>query len=1348
MDKNFTLLNLLKINICNFKNNFLYLILYAVIAFCPLFTFSQSIFSNPITGTNPSYTNPYTAGQVVDANLSVSGIGYGSGLTATAGNDRYNLKSWPTGALSANAYIEFVLTPNSTFKINFTSLVYTGSSSANAPANLVLRSSVDNFTTDISVVSPLGATIGLSAAVFQNITNAITFRIYGYNAIAATGTFSINNFTFNGTVVPTNPILPVISSPLTVSNVINIPSVPYQITASNFPSSFNATGLPPGLSINTSTGRITGTPTSLAGSPYSVTISAINAAGTSSTTLVYTVSPQSCAVTGNITWSFDAPSASPSSNTTSNLTISDITRVNNRSSLTMLEKSSISSGYLGVSGNYNAGVGVFDDVLNTSTSTYFEFTLTPAANYTSTLTAIEFGTRSSGSGPVNYSIRSSLNSYASDIATEAISNNSTWTLRTPSLSPTQSGTGTAVTYRIYGYGGAGATAGAVKQWRIDDVKLTVDVTRTPPTVYAITNNGTSYCAGGVGIAVGLSGSQTGVDYQLILNSNTTIGPIVAGTGSAISFGNQTSAGTYTVNAVYNGTTCVSDMSNPFNLSINSVNTWTGTTSTAWEDATNWACGVVPNAGTAQINIGTAANQPVLNSNILISGILNLQTGATLHINGQTLTLNSIIMGNGSLIGSATSNLVVDNETGAGFSLNFNQNNASNRTLNNYTQNRNATVTLSNPLWIKGVLNITSNTGVLGSGAGTGNLTLLASAGNVSSISYLNAGADVSGNVNVQTYFTGGPQLSKRGTRMIAFPVKDNQAQPKYIFEQIKSQMFFTGPGNTSNNFDLGGNTRPNAVSMVTQDEFKPQGTYAFTVIPNLITRTIPATAYFFFYRGDRVNNVFNKLNEPFADPENVTVTYNGPINKGNIDIAVTHTPNIGDNYNGICAIGNPYPSIIDFDAFLTDNSARIEDIISIIKPDRTGQITKVGNVSTNNNFNEPLGSVFNTPNTGIRYVQPCQSFYVKVKPGQSGLVSFNELHKASNITTPARLLSSPTKPIRKNILNAKSEFTAEAQKVLILAINNQTINNETAIIFKDGYQTAYESVDAPLLSNPILNCATLSSDGVALAINLMPNVNKVNSVKLLIDAETSQTNLSLNFKGLSNFTNQNMVLKDKYLNISQPLDNATNNYVFGIDKSVAASFGSERFELQISPKATLALHITKFEVTAKNNTALLKWEVSSNKEIQKFEIQKSEDGLRFIKTGETFINTDTQNNSYTFVDNYPYPTTYYKIKQINTTGSDYSEIKVLNNNIKNPNDYQIYPTSVTDKLNINCKNNIPTNLSIQIISLNGNIIQTYKAQQASNLQVPMQQIKPGMYIVKISNPKSKENLYISKITKQ
>ena len=61
----------------------------------------------------------------------------------------------------------------------------------------------------------------------------------------------------------------------------------YQITATNTPTSYGATGLPAGLSVNSGTGLISGTPT--AAGTSTVTLSATNGGGTGNATLTLTI---------------------------------------------------------------------------------------------------------------------------------------------------------------------------------------------------------------------------------------------------------------------------------------------------------------------------------------------------------------------------------------------------------------------------------------------------------------------------------------------------------------------------------------------------------------------------------------------------------------------------------------------------------------------------------------------------------------------------------------------------------------------------------------------------------------------------------------------------------------------------------------------------------------------------------------------------------------------------------------------------------------------------------------------------------------------------------------------------
>src|SRR5439155_687868 len=81
---------------------------------------------------------------------------------------------------------------------------------------------------------------------------------------------------------------PVITSAGTATGQVGS-AFSYHIAATNNPTSFDATGLPAGLSMDTATGLISGTPTTAGSSD--VTISATNAGGTGTATLDVTINP-------------------------------------------------------------------------------------------------------------------------------------------------------------------------------------------------------------------------------------------------------------------------------------------------------------------------------------------------------------------------------------------------------------------------------------------------------------------------------------------------------------------------------------------------------------------------------------------------------------------------------------------------------------------------------------------------------------------------------------------------------------------------------------------------------------------------------------------------------------------------------------------------------------------------------------------------------------------------------------------------------------------------------------------------------------------------------------------------
>lgn len=109
---------------------------------------------------------------------------------------------------------------------------------------------------------------------------------------------------------------------------------------------------------------------------------------------------------------------------------------------------------------------------------------------------------------------------------------------------------------------AAITTGCQGPWS-NSLSITVNPL---PQMFNVTGGGT-YCAqGGSGMPVGLSGSVGGTNYTLYLNGTATSNTI-PGNGSAISFGNQMTAGNYTVTGVTSTGSCSATMNGSATVAV-------------------------------------------------------------------------------------------------------------------------------------------------------------------------------------------------------------------------------------------------------------------------------------------------------------------------------------------------------------------------------------------------------------------------------------------------------------------------------------------------------------------------------------------------------------------------------------------------------------------------------------------------------------------------------------------------------------------------------------------------------------------------------------------------------------
>ncbi len=172
------------------------------------------------------------------------------------------------------------------------------------PVSVTVTSIPSTYALVLSASPSAGGTVsgngsfaaGTSHLVTATANSGYTFTGWGgYSSCTSQNPCSFNmpssavnlTATFSAIVLPGTPV---ITSATTANGTVN-QSFSYQIAAANSPTSYGASGLPAGLSVNTSTGLISGTST--ASGTFSPSVTATNAGGSGSMTVTITIAPAS-----------------------------------------------------------------------------------------------------------------------------------------------------------------------------------------------------------------------------------------------------------------------------------------------------------------------------------------------------------------------------------------------------------------------------------------------------------------------------------------------------------------------------------------------------------------------------------------------------------------------------------------------------------------------------------------------------------------------------------------------------------------------------------------------------------------------------------------------------------------------------------------------------------------------------------------------------------------------------------------------------------------------------------------------------------------------------------------------
>ena len=1116
-----------------------------------------------------------------------------------------------------------------------------------------------------ATILPAGFTIDSSGTDYVLTGQSAIAGVYPYKIVTKGG---CNGDTARGTITVNAQTITLNSNNDNQTLCINTPleNIQYTLGGTAAGASITSGGLPAGVSLSVNGGVvfISGTPTQAGTFNYTMTTSGDCAPVSASGTII---------VTPDVT--FSLTSANSSQTLCINTAVEDIVYdVNGATSASVTGLPS------GVSGSYSAG----------------KFTIS--------------GTPSE-SGTFNYSVTSSGGCGTATTTGTITVQQQVITLSTGNSSPTlcQSEQMTDIVYTIGGTAtGASISGQPAGVTGTLNANGTFTVSGTPTEsgtfTYTITLTGTcatetttgtitvsaapaggaiatvSICSGGSGTLTltGQTGTVVGWEYS---TDNTNWTPI-ANTTISQAYTNITVPTMYRA-LLNNG--CGSATSGIGLVAIH--NYWIGVTSIDWNDGTNWSDGMVPSMSCPNVYIPSGTpNEPTLGSGTAAINNLYVYPGATLTVNstgileiaGAINSANNIDMKAGTLEFNGTSTQSIDGNM-------FVSNTVNNLIISSQSGSSglNTTGAANDTLKISAGLSFgnVNNKKLDSSG---GHLTLLSTLAGTAWVADLtnngaNSGNDVVGSVTVERYINSGPGHGK-SWQLLAVPTQGQTIQQSWMEGASASNVIALGAAGPAN-------PHPGYGTMTTSDVANA-GTFPS---PAFDVHTPPGPSI----------KVYNTLNDTYVGPPNTDKTpiynkkgylvlvrgdrsvyaYNQPANPTILrTTGKLFTPNNPPPSSTVAqglfeSVGNPYASAIDLKKIaLTDNATQV---IIVWDPKLTGiyglgafqYLAQNPGTGDDNFYATPGQGSYGSYPTPNNYIQSGQAFFIEANPaGGNGSVSFNEQLKAGAGSNKIVLRGNNAglSQLRANLYGLASNGSPFLTDGNLLQYG-KSLNNKIDVL------------DARKMVNSYENFGILSG-GDNLAIERRNGIVATDTIFYRLSGLVTQKyRLEYIATGLSQYGLQGFI-EDTYLNTRKPLNMEGLTSLDFSATTDAASRAANRFRIVFKTASPLALQVVLAALTAeqKGNDILVTWKVKNEKDLLQYEVEKSTDGVNFVKIATAAALNQGAANYQVTDPKASYGDNYYRIKIIGLNGeTSYTAVVKVNVPYIAPA-IRIHPNPITD----------------------------------------------------------------------
>lgn len=763
------------------------------------------------------------------------------------------------------------------------------------------------------------------------------------------------------------------------------------------------------------------------------------------------------------------------------------------------------------------------------------------------------------------------------------------------------------------------------------------------------------------------------------------------------------------------------------VTVNVTGTWLGN-NTNWNDNTNWCGGLVPTATTDALIPTGQSNYPVISTiqdvrNITISSgaSLTLSAAGELSIKGNytntagTITNNGKIVLNGvasqSFPGSsatvgAMNILEVDNNAGVNIDRSF--------TVSGKLQPTNGTVSLNNnDITIKSDAARTASVGPLGSSA---------------SFNYNGTGQFV-----VERFIP-----ARRAWRLLTAPVSAASGGSINSNWQEGATKWPMGPATPLSNpndgygVHISGGTNANGYDQNVNGNasIKVFGAGTWNSLPvatSLYTKKVTdEPGYMLFVRGSRaVDLTFGT----FTVPNNTVLRTSGQLKAANTTpISITST--------GITVLGNPFASAINFNTIASQNGFSLgENRYYMWDPTLTGSygtgawVTLAYNGSTyDRTVFSPDDYASSGGSQGIDNIGTIQS-------GAAVMVDFGAAPKTINLNESIKTDGS-TSMVFRPVPVVRSQLRAN---LYVDHDNGLSLIDGVLVNFSPSYNNNADDLDVNKFYNAAENLG-LRRGGKIFAIERRKPV----SVRDTIFFNTSQMrarNYQFAFEPDSmRVNNLACYLEDTYLNIKTPVSLRQRTVVrFAVADDASAAW--ERFRLLFRKWH----QFIDCRASFKNETVTVSWEASEEDNLDRYEVERSEDGVDFFVVGTVAGRNHGSSSTYKFTDSDANTGIfYYRVKAVSkqdvTNYSSTARVAVL----KAGSGMYVFPNPVIDNnIALRVSNKLPAGeYHIILLTADGKTITAKKINHPGGSNTyniaPSVHLTPGIYQLDVLLPDNKK----------